>query len=119
MAKKQKQIPQEIGPWYMVRDVLIASINKGQFLLGICGISLIIILLRLPEEGLSKLIVGLFNGNSYICLIIIALLIIGWFFHIKSQNRISKAEIERVAKVRNQLQSENLGNKIESSREEE
>lgn len=119
MKKKQNEINQQIGLSHMVRDVLIASMNKGQFPLAMCGIIALVILLRLPQKDLAALVGSFLNCNPTVFLVIMFSLSAGWFFHVRYQRTIYEVEVERVAEVRNQLQSEKLGNKIKSSREEE
>ena len=47
--------------WGMIRDVCFASLNKGQFPLAIFGGILVILILKLPDEDASKLILQLLN----------------------------------------------------------
>lgn len=40
--------------WGMMRDVLVTSLNKGQFLIGMGGFIIIIGLLKMPSSDVSK-----------------------------------------------------------------
>jgi len=101
----------------MIRDVLIASINKGQFPLGIFGIIMIILALRLPSEEISKLAWAILNDvkqGQMIGNILFLITLGGWLTHARWQRKNITLEMKRVSDQRNQLQKE-LGLKIKSS----
>lgn len=91
----------------MMRDVLVASLNKGQFPIAILGVIVIIWLVRLPESDLSKLTFGTLNLfksyyiGGYFSSIALAL---GWFYHSKRQRRMHTDEITRLSESRTELQ---------------
>jgi hypothetical protein len=72
----------KIGFWHMLRDVLVASINKGQFPIALLGIICICIVLRLPAGDVSKLAFGtvdaLVRGALFGYLFSVALIIAWW-----------------------------------------
>lgn len=120
--KQKKQEPQKykIGFYHMIRDVLIASINKGQFPLGIFGIIMIILVLKLPPADASQLLRNILSAlkQGYLVGYVFAgILATGWLVHAKWQRRDIKKEMERITTMRNKLQKE-LGLKITSSEEE-
>ena len=50
--------------WGMMQNVLITSISKGQFLMGIMGIIMLIIVLKLTPEDTKSLIDDYLKDNS-------------------------------------------------------
>ncbi|HEX8138697.1 MAG TPA: hypothetical protein VF544_14115 [Pyrinomonadaceae bacterium] len=104
----------------MLRDVLIAAMNKGQFLVTLLALIFIIMLLKMPSEDVSVLakniVAGLVNGwlIGYVLCIPLAG---GWFFHAKWQRRQINEDMQRMALARNKAQAKALGSgKIESTR---
>jgi hypothetical protein len=41
----------QIGFYHMLRDVLVASLNKGQFLVALNGLILIVLILKMPSAN--------------------------------------------------------------------
>lgn len=103
-----------------LRDVLIASINKGQFPFAILGLVVLTLILKMPSGDVSKLVFRLVDGverGSFLGYLLSLLLLVGWYVHARYQRRVIAAEIERMAAERNTLQSRNLGQqRIKSSR---
>lgn len=95
----------------MMRDVLVASMNKGQFPLALFAIFMLVWLWRLPQEVLSELTLraltsaGIYHVGGYVMTILLAL---GWFFHSKHQRRSTTAEISRLSTERSDLQQQLL-----------
>jgi hypothetical protein len=107
-----------IGFFHMLRDVLVASINKGQFPLAIAGCIVITMLIKMPPADVSKLAFRLLDGaeiRSYIGYVFALIFMIGWFFHSRYQRHIMTDEITRISEQRNRLQERLLGNRVESS----
>jgi len=103
-----------------LRDVLIASINKGQFPFAILGLVLLALIMRMPPEDVSKLVFRLLDGlerGSLLGYLLSLLFLAGWYVHARYQRRVISGEIARMAAERNMLQSKNLGQqRIKSSR---
>ena len=107
-----------IGFWQMLNNVLIASINKGQFPIAILGIVAIIGLVRMPPEDISKLFFRIFDGLEHYWLvghILTVLAIVGWFIHARYQRRVINDEMRRVGRQRTDLQQKLMGSKLTSS----
>jgi len=102
----------------MWRDVLIASLNKGQFLIGLVGMIFTIMILKMPSEDVSKLVFEIINdlkdGSLYGYLGGI-ISIMGWFLHAKGQRRRISKEMERIGREKSKLQSNQLGGDVRSS----
>jgi hypothetical protein len=103
-----------------LRDVLIASINKGQFPFAILGLVLLTLIVKMPPADVSKLVFRLVDGveqGSLLGYLLSLLFLIGWYVHARYQRRVIAGEIERMAAERNTLQGKNLGRqRIKSSR---
>lgn len=102
----------------VLRDVLIASMNKGQFPVFILGIIVLVAILKMPPADVSKLMFRVLDAAERRWLLGYALsvvLALGWFFHARSQRRLITGEMSRVAEERNRLQGKVLGDRIKSS----
>jgi hypothetical protein len=104
--------------WAAIRDVLVASINKGQ--LPIAGIVLFLIILavKMPSEQAGKLLfelLGLFVKGYLLGYFLFAASVLGWFIHVKIQRRTFKREIARAGDEKTKLQEKLLPKLIESS----
>ena len=108
----------KVTVWEMLRDVLVASMNKGQFPLAIVGLIIITIIWRMPSESVGKLAFEVVEEmkNGYLIGYVVAFVaIIGWFFHAKAQRRWAATEIKRVTAERTKVQEEKMGTKLQSS----
>lgn len=102
----------------MARDVLVASMNKGQFPLAMVGIIFMVMVLKMPSEDVSKLVFRIFDGisdGSVVGYVMSAALLMGWVLHSKWQRRIVAAEIERMGREKSQLQEKLLDKSLTSS----
>jgi len=125
MARKPKQSKRRgaqqglpVNFWQMVRDVFVASINKGQFPIAIAGAIVLIIIWKMPPQDVSKLafeILGTVASSSGIGYLFAVLFGCGWSVHAKWQRRNCELELKRVADERNHWQSKTLEIDIESS----
>lgn len=103
-----------------LRDILIASINKGQFPFTLLGLVLLALIMKMPPEDASRLVFRLIDGgegDSLLGYLLSLLLLVGWYLHARYQRRVIAAEIERMAAERNMLQSQSLGQqRVKSSK---
>lgn len=120
MAKKKtkERASRTVNVWAMVRDVLIASINKGQ--LPIAGVILFVIILavKMPSEQAGELLTKIFDFliNGYLLgYILFVASVFGWFAHVKIQRRTFANEIRRVGDEKTKLQEKILPKLIDSS----
>lgn len=110
----------EIGLWTMVRDVLVASINRGQLPQATTALVLIVIVVRMPTEDVSKLVFGILDGLSDWSLlgwIVGGIAILLWWWHAKSQRRRWSTEMNRVSRERTKYQERALREELGSSEE--
>ncbi len=116
-TKRQKA--DNINFWAMMRDVLIASMNKGQFPIALVAFVFIIMILKMPAKDVSKLVFDIFDAvkiKVYLGYIFAGVLLILWFIHTKLQRSFFSKEIERISEERNKLQEKLLGDKVASSK---
>lgn len=76
--------PSKVGAAQAIRDVFIASINKGQFPFAIVGAILAILLLRVPQEEIVPLIrwmVETVGTTSYFGYVLFVVTVFAWYFH--------------------------------------
>lgn len=100
------------------RDVLVGSMNKGQFPLAIVGIIFMLILYKMTPQGVDRLVDRLLDGLVAYSLVGWAVsgpLVAGWYLHSKWQRRTIQRELDRVTEERNRLQTEKLEGKPKSS----
>lgn len=116
---KGKRPTENVTFWQMVRDVLIASMNKGQFPFAAFAVIIITMIIKMPSEDVSKFafkLASIFELHQIMGYILAGVLLIGWFIHSKFQRRIITVEMARIANQRDKLQADKLGeNLVESS----
>ena len=116
MAKQ----PAKIGFWTMVRDVLIASMNKGQFPLAMVGMIVLTIIFKMPAEDVSRLAFQIITDlkAGYLLGYVLSIgSVSGWFIHARWQRRSITVEIDRLSGDRTRTQKQQLGTgKVKSSR---
>lgn len=121
MAKnKPKKLDQfKLGFWNMVRDVLIASMNKGQFPLALIGVIVLTLIMKMPQEDVAKLVFeiwyNILNGKLISSVLFVATAL-GWTAHAKWQRRMITNEMERISGERTRLQQQALGGNLSSSK---
>lgn len=103
----------------MLRDVLVASLNRGQFPVAIMGLIVVITICRMPPADLSRLMFRLLDAaeaHEYGGYVLSLMITIGWAIHGRRQRREIAAEIRRLSEQRNRLQQMTLDIQIKSSR---
>lgn len=108
----------QVGLFQMLRDVLIASINKGQFPIALLAIIAVVMLMRMPPEDIGKLVLRLLDAAERRWVVgyaLCAVTALGWFFHARFQRRVIDGEVARVCDERTRLQQQALGNIVKSS----
>jgi hypothetical protein len=101
-----------------LRDMVVASINRGQ--LPVFGIFFVLLMLvwKMPGEDVSKLVFEIFallrNGELF-AYILAFLLGIGWFVHARIMRKVFSDEFERIGLEKSELQGKLAGKKFGSS----
>ena len=120
MARPSKKKNDYNNPnfWGMIQNVLIASMNKGQFLLGVVGLAFLIMIIKLTPEDTKLLLDGVFNklGNIYyIGWTLGVFSTFGWYLGTKRQRRIHSKEMRRISEEKKSLQQKITNKKLRSS----
>lgn len=68
-SSSHKSTGQRVNVWTMIRDVFVASINKGQFPLALAGFITLFALLKMPGDDVSKLVFRVFDAIENGCLV--------------------------------------------------
>lgn len=105
--------------WGMIQNVLIASLNKGQFIIGIVGIVLIILTIKLPSNDAKDLItqfIEVLKDWKFLGWFTSTLLSVGWFFSNKRLRRIYSEEFSRVGQEKTNLQNKFSKSKLKTSK---
>jgi len=108
----------KVGFWAFLRDVLIASMNKGQFPAALIAMVVLSIILRMPPSDVSALMFRLLDvaeEERLIGYVLAVVSLLGWFFHARYQRKLITQEMRRVSGERNQLQARELGKRVKSS----
>ncbi len=108
----------KINIWVMLRDVLIASINKGQLPIAIVGLFILILAIKMPSEQAGKLISELLDlaiKGKLLGYVLFVGAVFGWLIHTKRQRRTITKEIRRIGDEKTKLQEKLAPKLIESS----
>lgn len=113
-----KERPAQHVTWAQTcRDIVVASINKGQLPLVILGAVLLLLIWRMPEPQVGDLVNRLLDGleTGWLVGYLLWLTTVGvWFVHARHQQRVMALEIARLSDERSKLQ-ETLGGGVQSS----
>lgn len=116
MSKPKQTMPKpkqaQVGMWQAGRDVLVASIRKGQFPLAIILFVVMLFLWKTPGDYYPKIWDHVFSAGGKLTVVSGALnlaLVFGWAAHARAQRRIFKEETDRIVMERNKLQEHKIG----------
>jgi len=93
------------------RDILVASLNKGQFPIAFALVIFGIIFWRMPEQELSKFVFNLldrFENNYILGWFFFLLSLFGWYFHNRYVVKIHCNEMDRISNEKIELQNKLL-----------
>lgn len=110
--------PSKIGAFEMLRDVLVAGINKGQVPQVTLALVCIVIVLKMPPADVTAIVTRLFDGlrdGYYLGWFAVPILLIGWGWHSKSLRSRFTKEMQRVTTERSKVQQAGLNERIKSS----
>lgn len=109
-----KQTQVKINFWAMIRDVLVASMTKGQFPLALFGMLLLVLIIKMPATDASKLIfelLHLFADLSIVGWVLSFVFLLGWIYTVKVLRRVHSDEMTRIADEKSKAQGKMLTNK--------
>jgi len=118
MNKAEPRRTSGVGAFEMMRDVLVASINKGQLPVALLGFIIVVVILKMPGGEVAKLVLRLVDVSErkwvigYVVAIALALC---WYFHARYQRRYFTGEMNRLSRERTALQEKMLGEHVKSS----
>ncbi|MDV3756812.1 hypothetical protein CMU20_17520 [Elizabethkingia anophelis] len=104
--------------WGMIQNVLIASLNKGQFLIGIVGLCIIIMIIKLSPEDTKDFLDDLLVSAGdwkYMGWLLGVFSTAGWFFTSKRMRTLHTKEISRMSEEKKKLQQSKIPKKLGSS----
>ena len=116
MGKKDR--PQGVTWPQAIRDVLTASMTKGQLPMLLVGLIVLSLIWRMSEKKVDSVIDSLLDGlrNSWLLgYLLFFTVLLCWYFHAKYQRRLFTDEMTRVSGERTKLQKTNLGGRVHSS----
>lgn len=115
---KPKKSNKNNGTWAKAfRDIVVASINKGQFPLVAVFLIFAIISWRIPAEVIGKVVEDVFySGNRGIYGYILSLIIaFAWLGHSKKMRKEHSDELERIGTEKSKAQSKASNRNFKSS----
>lgn len=115
--KAQKRIT-KIGFWSMIRDVLIASMNKGQLLPATLALVAIILICKMPSGRAGDLVFALLDSTrswGLLGYILWLLTLYAAWRILKRQRQLIAAEMERMGREKSRLQAQLLERNLKSS----
>jgi hypothetical protein len=92
----------------MLRDVLVASIHRGQFPPALIGLIALAIILKMPADDLTKAVfhfLDLLERHELLGYFLAALCAMGWFAHARLQRRWIGEERRRLSDERAALKA--------------
>jgi hypothetical protein len=115
-TKKLENVP--VSWAQAIRDMVISAINKGQ--LPIFGLFLVILMLiyKMPEADVSKLVFEILDSlrrGEFVAYILLSITIFGWFVHARVMRKTFTDEAKRIGREKSNLQSQLAGIKFKSS----
>jgi len=120
MAKTQNEQNNHNKPniWGMLRDVAIASLNKGQFPMAIVGGLFFTTLLKMDSAEVTRLVfetLNLFKSFHLVGWGLSGVSILGWYLNSKWLWGMHRDEIERISQEKKELQQHLTGKNLSSS----
>ncbi|AYB34817.1 hypothetical protein [Chryseolinea soli] len=118
MTKRRSTGNGKIGFWQAIRDILVMSMNKGQFPVALIGLVVICFVFKMPEKDVSKLVfelLALFKSLHLVGWTLGVVTSIGWLLHSKHQRRMINKEMARISRERNEKQAKLLERELRSS----
>jgi hypothetical protein len=109
----------KIGFWQAIRDIMVMSMNKGQFPIALLGLVIICFVLKMPANDVSRFvfeILGLFKSLHLVGWALGMTTSLGWLLHSKHQRRMIDKEMTRISRERDDNQAKLLEKELTSSK---
>lgn len=117
-GRKGSKAGAKVSLFEFLRDVLVASIIKGQFPAALIAIVVLSMIWKMSPVDVSKLVFRLLDvaeEKGLVGYAAFVLCVFGWCFHARYQRRLIAREMQRIGRERNQLRARELGEKLKSS----
>jgi hypothetical protein len=117
---KAKSGSKGVGVSQAVRDVLVASINKGQFPLAVVGGLIALLIFKMPPSDVSKLVfdmLDMLHRGELVGYILSFFGFGGWYTHAKWQRKMMADEVLRMSEARTAAQGLSVGKALLKSSE--
>lgn len=110
-TRKESGNPFRPNFYGMITNVLLGALDKGQFLLGFAGLTMLIIIFKLSSQDLKELVTQL--GKAFLRFDLVgwglAVLMAGiWFYTSKKAKETNEIEINRLNKELETLQKKHI-----------
>jgi hypothetical protein len=112
-TKPAQELPNKYRPnfWGMWQNVLIASLQKGQFLLGVVGLIIVVSLLKLESKEVYNIYKGIFVilKSFYLLGWVLTFILTGlWYIFAKKTNNIHARQVNKLLEDNQKLQDKLL-----------
>jgi len=117
-VKRGSKAGAKVGFFEFLRDVLVASMSKGQFPAALIAMIVLSMIWRMPPADPSRLVIRLLDAaeqKSFFGYGASVLFLSGWFFHARYQRQLIERQMQRMSDERNQPQVRELWKKLKSS----
>lgn len=105
--------------WHAIRDIVVASINKGQLLVILLGAVILVVAIRLPPQKLGTLaenvIERLVKGDLWGWMLFVVVSA-AWSIVSSKSRRAQKKEIDRIGSEKSKAQQRAQGKDVKSSK---
>lgn len=101
------------------RDIVVRSIDRGQFLFVALWLMGMVILIKMPGEDVSKMmnaILERLERGELFAYVVNLLVLGGWYFHARWMRKQAAHEFDRIGTEKSRLQDQLTGLKLEGSK---
>lgn len=98
--------------------MVVAAINRGQLPIFGAFLVVLVLIIKMPSEDVSKLVFDILRSlrhGEFIAYILLACTGGGWFVHARIMRKLFSDEVERIGREKSRLQSNLAGMKFKSS----
>ena len=109
----------KIGFFHCVRDIVVASINKGQFPICVLGGLLLMVAWRMPSEELPRLadkVIELLVNLKLLGWALFVVVTVAWLILGKVSRDAHRSEVARIGAEKSKAQSRAQGKDVKSSK---
>lgn len=107
--------------WYMMNNVLLASLNRGQFIAAAVFFIVLVAIVKMPSEDVAKLAMSVKQDirDGYLVGYIWALFsTVAWYLQVRIQRKMMINELKRMSRERDIAQEKLIGKEHVQSSED-